>query len=275
LEERPEGVEVSVELDLARHGLPRLVGIMDLVRKGGCIVDYKTTSRPPYGEKALHFTEVQTTSYAMLYREATDRQESGIELHHLVRLKTPKLVLDSEEQRQPSNLRNPFTLPHHLCALKQKLPLLDGEEFEMRIDGVIIDFAAQFAFSLTDGPGDFHEQLQDHILPLPAHPGELQGLQGQVHFNAALGEEFVQMVCFLTGQELEGKIAVVGSDFGHAPDAWQLLFREPLKMTPPTPAVPSLKGSGSPYGPRKRQLAKILALSPTLPPLMLPFTSAP
>lgn len=93
LDERPEGVEVSVELDLARHGLPKLVGIMDLVRKGGCIVDYKTTSRTPDGERVLHFTEVQTTSYAMLYREATDRQESGIELHHLVRLKTPKLVV--------------------------------------------------------------------------------------------------------------------------------------------------------------------------------------
>ena len=79
LDERPEGVEVSVELDLARHGLPKLVGIMDLVRKGGCIVDYKTTSRTPDSEKVLHFTEVQTTSYAMLYREATDRQESGIE----------------------------------------------------------------------------------------------------------------------------------------------------------------------------------------------------
>jgi putative RecB family exonuclease len=93
LDERPEGVEVSAELDLARHGLPKLVGILDLVRKGGCIVDYKTTSRTPDGERVLHFTEVQTTSYAMLYREATDRQESGIELHHLVRLKTPKLVV--------------------------------------------------------------------------------------------------------------------------------------------------------------------------------------
>ncbi len=109
LDERPEGVEVSVELDLARHGLPKLVGIMDLVRKGGCIVDYKTTSRTPDSEKVLHFTEVQTTSYAMLYREATDRQESGIELHHLVRLKTPKLVVTrsgpASQQQQDKLLR--------------------------------------------------------------------------------------------------------------------------------------------------------------------------
>ena len=40
-----------------------------------------------------HTTEVQTTGYALLYREATGHQESGIELHHLVKLKTPKLVV--------------------------------------------------------------------------------------------------------------------------------------------------------------------------------------
>jgi hypothetical protein len=93
VDERPEGVEVSVEKDLAQHGLPKLVGILDLVREGGRIVDFKTTSRTPDNEKVLHTTEVQTTSYAMLYREATDRKEQGIDLHHLVRLKTPKLVV--------------------------------------------------------------------------------------------------------------------------------------------------------------------------------------
>ena len=93
IEERPEGVEVSVEKDLAAQGLPKLVGIIDLVRQGGRIVDFKTTSRTPDPEMVLHTTEVQTTAYAMLYREATDRQEGGIELHHLVRLKTPKLVV--------------------------------------------------------------------------------------------------------------------------------------------------------------------------------------
>lgn len=93
MDERPEGVEVSVELDLSSRGLPKLIGVMDLVRKGGCIVDFKTISRTPDSEKVLHTTEVQTTSYAMLCREATDQQESGIELHHLVKLKSPKLVV--------------------------------------------------------------------------------------------------------------------------------------------------------------------------------------
>jgi CRISPR/Cas system-associated exonuclease Cas4 (RecB family) len=91
--ERPEAVEVSVEKSLRHLGLPTLVGVIDLVRQGGRIVDFKTTSRTPDPEQVRHTTEVQTTAYSLLYREATDRVESGIELHHLVRLKTPKLVV--------------------------------------------------------------------------------------------------------------------------------------------------------------------------------------
>jgi hypothetical protein len=92
-DERPEAVEVSVEMDLASHGLPMLVGILDLVRQGGRIVDFKTTGKTPDPAMLLHTTETQTTAYAMLYRSATDRRESGIALHHLVRLKTPKIVV--------------------------------------------------------------------------------------------------------------------------------------------------------------------------------------
>jgi CRISPR/Cas system-associated exonuclease Cas4 (RecB family) len=93
LDEKPEGVEVSVEMDLASHGLPTLVGVLDLVRAGGRIVDFKTTGRTPSPEMVRHTTEIQTTGYALLYREATGHRESAIELHHLVKLKTPKLVV--------------------------------------------------------------------------------------------------------------------------------------------------------------------------------------
>ena len=93
VEERPEAVEVGVEVDLAKHGLPTLVGVLDLVRAGGIITDFKTTGRTPDPEKVAHTTEVQTTGYALLYREATGKKESGIELHHLVKTKTPKLVV--------------------------------------------------------------------------------------------------------------------------------------------------------------------------------------
>jgi putative RecB family exonuclease len=40
-DEMPEAVEVPVEADLAQHGLPVLIGVLDLVRAGGRIVDFK------------------------------------------------------------------------------------------------------------------------------------------------------------------------------------------------------------------------------------------
>ena len=93
VDERPEAVEVGAEADLSAHGLPKLIGVLDLVRAGGCIVDFKTTGRTPDAGMVRHTTEIQTTAYALLYREATGRNESGIELHHLVKTKTPKLVV--------------------------------------------------------------------------------------------------------------------------------------------------------------------------------------
>lgn len=92
-DEKPEGVEVSVEADLSPQGLPKLVGVLDLVRAGGRIVDFKTSARSPDPEMVIHSHETQTTVYALLYREATGAREGGIELHHLVKTKTPKLVV--------------------------------------------------------------------------------------------------------------------------------------------------------------------------------------
>ncbi|MEP6671423.1 MAG: PD-(D/E)XK nuclease family protein [Chthoniobacter sp.] len=93
VDERPEAVEVTVERDLASHGLPILVGVLDLVRAGGRIVDFKTSGKTPNAGMALHTNEAQLTAYSLLYREATDRRESARELHHLVKTKTPKLVV--------------------------------------------------------------------------------------------------------------------------------------------------------------------------------------
>ena len=92
-EEKPEAVEVRVEADLAAHGLPTLVGIIDLVRPGGRIVDFKTSAATPNAEQVVHRNETQLSSYGLLYREATGKKESGFELHHLVKTKTPKLVV--------------------------------------------------------------------------------------------------------------------------------------------------------------------------------------
>ena len=93
---KPEAVEVPVEADLHAHGLPTLVGVLDLVQ-AGIIVDYKTSSTTPNAERVAHTTEVQTSAYAVLYRNATGRRERGIELHHLVKLKNPKLVITALE----------------------------------------------------------------------------------------------------------------------------------------------------------------------------------
>jgi len=92
-EEKPEAVEVRVEADLARHGLPTLVGIIDLVRPGGRIVDFKTSAASPNAGQVIHRNETQLTAYGLLYREATGKPESGFELHHLVKTKTPKLIV--------------------------------------------------------------------------------------------------------------------------------------------------------------------------------------
>ena len=92
-DERPEAVEVSVEADLSAHGLPKLVGVLDLVRPGGRIVDFKTSGKTPDPEQVAHTTEGQTTAYGVLYREATGGVESGIEIHTLVKTKAPKLIV--------------------------------------------------------------------------------------------------------------------------------------------------------------------------------------
>jgi CRISPR/Cas system-associated exonuclease Cas4 (RecB family) len=94
-DEKPEAVEVAVEADLKKHGLPTLVGIIDLVRPSGRIVDFKTSGKTPNGDNVAHLNDTQTTTYSMLYREATGKKESAIELHHLIKNKNPKLVITS------------------------------------------------------------------------------------------------------------------------------------------------------------------------------------
>jgi hypothetical protein len=93
--EMPEAVEVPMETDLSKYGLPTLIGVLDLVRAGGRIVDFKSTGKTPDPEDAIHQNETQLSCYSVLYREATGQRESGRELHHLVKTKTPKLVITS------------------------------------------------------------------------------------------------------------------------------------------------------------------------------------
>jgi len=89
---KPDFVEVPVEADLTEHGLPVLIGILDLVQ-GGKIIDYKTSGQTPNPERVAHTNEVQTSIYSMLYRANTGKEETGVELHHLVKTKNPKVVI--------------------------------------------------------------------------------------------------------------------------------------------------------------------------------------
>jgi len=95
--EKPLAVEVAVDTDLAAHGLPVLRGVIDLIRPGGKIVDFKTTATTPNESQAEHRNQLQLTAYALLYREATGEKESGFELHHLVKTKVPKLVITTHD----------------------------------------------------------------------------------------------------------------------------------------------------------------------------------
>ena len=103
---KPDAVEVPVEADLHHHGLPKLIGVLDLVQRGE-IIDYKTASTTPNADKVIHTTEIQTSAYAILYRHNTGQQESGMQLHHLVKLKNPKIVITTMppmSQQQESRL---------------------------------------------------------------------------------------------------------------------------------------------------------------------------
>jgi CRISPR/Cas system-associated exonuclease Cas4 (RecB family) len=96
-DEMPEAVEVPVETDLSKHGLPTLIGILDLVRAGGRIVDFKTSGKSPSAVDVVHQHEAQLSCYSVLYREAAGKRESARELHHLVKTKTPKVIITSLE----------------------------------------------------------------------------------------------------------------------------------------------------------------------------------
>lgn len=93
--EPPLGVELKLEADLSQHGLPTLIGIIDLVRQKGRIVDFKTSGQTPNTEKSAHLHEIQLTGYSVLYRENTDSRETALELHTLVKTKQPKLIVQS------------------------------------------------------------------------------------------------------------------------------------------------------------------------------------
>ena len=90
-DERPEAVEVPMEAELP--GPPKLVGILDLVRSGGTIVEFKTAGQTPTPDKVAHLHETQLTFYGLLYREATGKREGGSRSPRISRLDLTVSVL--------------------------------------------------------------------------------------------------------------------------------------------------------------------------------------
>ena len=78
-------LQMAVDTDLAAHGLPVLRGVIDLIRPGGKIVDFKTTATTPNESQAEHRNQLQLTAYALLYREATGEHENAQARNHHAR----------------------------------------------------------------------------------------------------------------------------------------------------------------------------------------------
>lgn len=108
-----ERMPIPAGTDSASRGMPEPVGVMDLVRAGGIIVDFKTAASTPGARQVTLTTGILLNCSALLYREATGTRESCFELHLLVKHMTPKNVVTEirhmnvrEEQRMFRILEN-------------------------------------------------------------------------------------------------------------------------------------------------------------------------
>ncbi len=107
------GVEVRAEAKLP--GLPPLLGFIDLVRQtssGGKVVDFKTAAKSPTARTCAFTHSTQLGIYSLLYRENTGEKEAGLELHHLVKTKVPKVVITEIEPASDHQVEQLLTLLH-------------------------------------------------------------------------------------------------------------------------------------------------------------------
>lgn len=88
-----EGVEVRLETELP--GRPTtLIGLLDLIRENGRIVDYKSSRLTPRDDTTVRFSHsLQLTAYSLLYSDSTGREPTAMEIHTLVKLKSPRVVV--------------------------------------------------------------------------------------------------------------------------------------------------------------------------------------
>jgi hypothetical protein len=130
--EKPLAVEVAAEAPLVDPvtgedlGMP-LVGIIDLVldyEEGPLIADFKTAARSSEPMEITH--EIQLSSYAYLFRQASRWPESRMEIRSLIKTKSPKIEFHSYPARTEAHFRRLFAVIH------EYLDALDTGRFNYR-----------------------------------------------------------------------------------------------------------------------------------------------
>lgn len=145
-EPKPLAVETSLEAPLVDPatgedlGIP-LTGIVDLILDddhGPRICDFKTAAKSTAPFEVTH--EIQLSSYAYLFRQATGRDEGGLEIRSLIKTKTPKVEFHQYAARTDVHLRRLFSV------IRAYLDDLDSGRFVFRPG-----FACMFC-DYRDGP---------------------------------------------------------------------------------------------------------------------------
>jgi putative RecB family exonuclease len=130
--EIPLAVETSMEaplidLDTGENlGIP-LTGIVDLIaddRDGPLICDFKTAAKSAAPFEVTH--EIQLSSYAYLFREATGDEEGGLEIRSLIKTKVPKIEFHRYRTRSEAHFRRLF------AVIRAYLDDLDANRFVFR-----------------------------------------------------------------------------------------------------------------------------------------------
>ncbi|MCY2991692.1 MAG: PD-(D/E)XK nuclease family protein [Planctomycetota bacterium] len=131
-EPRPIAVETSLEAPLIDPatgedlGIP-LLGIVDLIQDdeyGPRICDFKTAAKSAAPFEITH--EIQLSSYAYLFRQATGGDEGGLEIRSLIQTKTPKIEFHHYAARTDVHFRRLF------AVIREYLDALDRGQFNFR-----------------------------------------------------------------------------------------------------------------------------------------------
>jgi len=103
------GVEAWLRADSCGTSIP-LVGVLDLVRDEGApvAIDFKTVASTPDMRDEAWQNQLQMVAYHLLLRDAVGEDPAGAELIYLVKLKTPKVLVQrlSIDQQQIDRFRS-------------------------------------------------------------------------------------------------------------------------------------------------------------------------